>query len=68
MAKQKSTPAASAPESTPVRALVTVHLEGEVYPPDSVLDLTADQFKALTEAGSVDPHPDAVAYARSLKV
>lgn len=61
MAKQKTT------ESTPVRALVTVHLDGKVYPPDSVLDLTADQLEALTEIGAVDSHPDAVAYARSVK-
>ena len=67
MAKQESSPAA-APASglTPVRALVTVHLDGQSYPPDSVIELTAEQLATFVGIGAVDPHPDAVAYARSI--
>ena len=35
--------------------------------PNDVVSVAADQVDALVAAGLIDPHPDAVEYAKSLK-
>lgn len=35
--------------------------------PDEVVAVDSDQVDALSSAGLIDAHPDAVAYAKSLK-
>jgi len=70
MAKEKlaATPNPSpaptlAPESIKARVLVA----GVFGSTDEVVELTPDALAIGVAAGQVDPHPDAVAYAESLK-
>lgn len=39
----------------------------ELGAPDDVVSVEADQVDALVASGLIDPHPDAVQYAKSLK-
>lgn len=48
-----------------VRVLASVTIGGARFQPDDVIEGMPDSV-AQAYAGSVDPHPDAVAYARSL--
>lgn len=60
-------PAAEAPPAAdkPLQARVLVRCAfGEV---DDVVQLPAAEIQAGKDAGELDPHPDAVAYALSLK-
>ena len=50
-----------------VRVLAAVTIGGARFQPDDVIEGMPDSV-AQAYAGSVDPHPDAVAYARSLGV
>jgi hypothetical protein len=54
---------AAAPELIPVRVLAT----GAFGRIDSVVLLTPAEVAQGVASGQVDPHPDAVAYAASLK-
>lgn len=45
-----------------VRILSVVHLDGEKYQPNQVVDLPAAIAKSFAEQGQVDTHKDAVAY------
>lgn len=64
--------AAAQPDAVPqqvqlidVRVLAAVTIGGARFQPDDVIEGMPDSV-AQAYAGSVDPHPDAVAYARSL--
>lgn len=48
-----------------VKARVLV--DGSYGKVDDVVEIAADQIDAAVKSGEVDPHPDAVAYAESLK-
>jgi len=48
-----------------VRVLAAVTIDGERFQPDDVIEGMPEAI-AQAYAGSVDPHPDAVAYARSV--
>ena len=48
-----------------VRVLAGVTIDGERFQPDDVIEGMPETI-AQAYAGSVDPHPDAVAYARSV--
>lgn len=52
-----------APELVKARVLVS----GQFGAIDSVVELTPEILKQAIDAGQVDPHPEAVAYALSLK-
>ena len=60
MAKAKSKP-------TRARVLLRTVVDGVSYAPDDVIELDANEIAALADSGEVDPHPDAIAYAESLK-
>ena len=51
-------------ELVDVRVLAAVTIGGERFEPDDVIEGMPDNV-AQAYAGSVDPHPDAVAYARA---
>lgn len=51
---------------TKARVLVDVVINGEPRKCDDIVELSDAEL--LQYAGAVDPHPDAVAYANSLKV
>lgn len=64
--------AAAQPDAAPqqvqlidVRVLAAVNIGGARFQPDDVIEGMPDSV-AQAYAGSVDPHPDAVAYARSI--
>lgn len=44
------------------RVLVTLYLEGQTYEPNSVIELSDKQAKALEKEGSVDTTREAVLY------
>ena len=48
-----------------VRVLAAVTIDGVRFAPDDVIEGVPEPT-AKAHAGSVDPHPDAVAYARSI--
>ena len=48
-----------------VRVLAAVTIDGVRFAPDDVIEGMPETI-AQAYAGSVDPHPDAVAYARSV--
>lgn len=58
MATKKQTP-----ETTKVRVLVA----GNFGQPDDVVEIAADQLETVLASGQVDPAPEAVAHAESLK-
>lgn len=62
MAKRGTVDAAEAAEATEVRVLRACQFGN----PDDVVILSGSDLAAAVDAGCVDPHPDAVAYARSL--
>ncbi|HWG77819.1 MAG TPA: hypothetical protein VN660_13655 [Steroidobacteraceae bacterium] len=49
------------------RVLRHVHIAGQRHAPNDLVTLPADMADAHAAAGDIDPHPDAVAYAESLK-
>lgn len=49
--------------NTKARVLV----DGSFGKPDDVVELAPAEFDVALASGQVDPHPDAVAYATSLK-
>lgn len=44
-----------------------VLFDGAFGKPDDVIELDGDALDAALKSGQVDPHPEAVAYAESLK-
>lgn len=52
------------PKTKKVRVLTATHHKGQTLPHNAVVEMTDQEIKA--NAGSVDPHPDAVAYAEQL--
>lgn len=65
MAKTATQAAPAAAVDKPVQARVLVRCAfGEV---DDVVHLPAAEIQAGRDAGELDPHPDAVAYALSVK-
>lgn len=55
-----------APVSTKVRVLTAVVLDGTMYQANDIALIANADLPAVVAAGSVDPNPDAVAYAESL--
>lgn len=61
MSKNK---AATAVEPSKARVLCAVTVNGVQYQPDDLIEAEAEVIAGL--GGSVDPHPDAVAYCEGL--
>lgn len=49
------------------RVLYGTEIDGRRFSPDDVVEADAALIAVLAESGVVDPHPDAVEYAESLK-
>lgn len=47
-----------------VRVLTETRHKGQVFKHNAVIEMTEDEIKA--QAGTVDPHPDAVSHAESV--
>lgn len=58
---------APAPETTPETVKARVLVTGAFGVINDLVELTPDLLKQAEQTGQVDPHPDAVAYAASLK-
>ncbi len=70
MAKKKTAPDEAQKdgegELRKARVLTRIYADGNPVEPDTVIEMPATELAHYVEAGSVDPHPDAVAYAESL--
>lgn len=64
-AKKDDTPQSNGEPAAPVLARVLVQCSWGS--PDDVVEIPADQVEGAAASGQVDTHPDAVAYALSLK-
>lgn len=53
------------PDRILVRVLRELEIDGQIFKPDAVIEMFSDHVEIY--AGSVDPHPDAVAHAKSLQ-